>query len=172
MKISTIVRVEPTDGTYAVATALSVLGNGRASGRSGLRLNDCRSWGGRRYHGRSGSGSRRSGCVRLTNVGRKSIALVDHGGGDGAVLDGVATREGLEIYEERAMAELKCKEKLGLIEDSHRPSTTSSTLTFCVQRFMSASETWVSSRHPAGWPPRSVQRSMALCKESSFQPKT
>ena len=79
--------------TYAIATALAVLGNGRTLRSGRLRVDDSglgRSW----LADGGGGGGSRSGTSEAS--GRDSTATIGHGGGAGTVLDGVAPWEGSE----------------------------------------------------------------------------
>ena len=82
--------------TYAIATALTVLGNGRASRSGGLRIHNS---GGDSWHrgcDNGGGGGRLGGS--LADGCGDGIALVDHGGLRRTVLDGVASWESAEVY--------------------------------------------------------------------------
>lgn len=82
--------------TYAVATALTVLRNSRASGSCGLRIGD---GGGDCWHRRcDDSGSRCGLSWSLANGGGDGIALVDHGSFSRAILDRVTAWESTEVY--------------------------------------------------------------------------
>lgn len=111
----------------AITTTLAVLGHKRASRGSRLGVDDGRGGCSRRGLNNGGRWVGLSGRGGLTDICRDGVALVDHSCGARAVLNWVATWEGIEVYRTKSDNGNSLKE---LIRNIQRPSVTSSTRTF------------------------------------------